>query len=662
MESSVSSDGDISLGLGGHFCFSGSPLDCSIHHNSIHAESSMSSGPSLTNDRFGRTSSAYHFNRKNGEYFSITAGSSLHVNTTTTGLSISAWIRLTSDSDKHFTLVSKEFPTFYYMLQGMGHEMKLGHEHATVPQPGHELGQCPSITPYPTHAPKMTISNTPIPSHEWTHVTITHDGCNQHFYVNGELKDVTNHYFHIAPSTAGEWFLGNMGCGARCETFDGDMDEIRIYTRPLNVREVQQVYMDCSSENICHNNGKCTMTNSAHGKFDYQCACPAGFTGKHCEHTTGAHDHHDNHNQRNGISSTGAASIPANPVIHPIPVSSSPAVPIDNKNVARKMKQLLTQTILLDEERTRIRHMTAQQIELQKQNVDLFQSRSMLEAEQKRWKHEKKALQQQRQMLLIEKQQIEKEKEDVIHKLDQESNDRQKQDQQLQQKWSSEVQQERQALIQIAQREEAQIRALKQHEQQTQQQLLQLKQQDQTQQSLLQKTVQQLTDSQNKLQQLMNIVSNNVQHQKTMEHHVTEVVHTSFIEAQNKINKLSADVADLATLKQQLHAEQTLNQKLQQKIEQLTKQQKDAQNAIQQAQQNANANLLQTHAATTTNAPVNAATTPAIPAERLPPALPAWLKNGEYTEATVLPAATSSPLKRLAARAAAPPTPAAPAH
>lgn len=77
----------------------------------------------------------------------------------------------------------------------------------------------------------------PITPNEWTHLVGTYDGTNIKAYVNGILKETTNH-----PGDIADW-AGNLKLGV----FDtyywaGSIDELFIYSKVLSQSEVDQLY------------------------------------------------------------------------------------------------------------------------------------------------------------------------------------------------------------------------------------------------------------------------------------------------------------------------------------------------------------------------------------------------------------------------------------
>jgi hypothetical protein len=77
---------------------------------------------------------------------------------------------------------------------------------------------------------------------EWAHITITFDGTTVIIYLNGE--EVGSGPFTLGPSETAAMGLGCKAGGSNSnqEIFSGDLDEARIYNRPLSVTDVQQLF------------------------------------------------------------------------------------------------------------------------------------------------------------------------------------------------------------------------------------------------------------------------------------------------------------------------------------------------------------------------------------------------------------------------------------
>ncbi|HPD48623.1 MAG TPA: phage tail protein [Anaerohalosphaeraceae bacterium] len=75
---------------------------------------------------------------------------------------------------------------------------------------------------------------------EWVHVAVTFDGVRARFYVNGVLVS-DQAYTALPPNVAGDVRIGQRA-GADDRTFDGAIDDVRIYSRALTRGEILKIY------------------------------------------------------------------------------------------------------------------------------------------------------------------------------------------------------------------------------------------------------------------------------------------------------------------------------------------------------------------------------------------------------------------------------------
>ena len=72
---------------------------------------------------------------------------------------------------------------------------------------------------------------------EWYHIIGTYDGKTAKCYLNGEMKSEAN--INDVSSGQDNFFIGQDGW---VNVFDGIIDEVRVYDRPLNNKEIEQNY------------------------------------------------------------------------------------------------------------------------------------------------------------------------------------------------------------------------------------------------------------------------------------------------------------------------------------------------------------------------------------------------------------------------------------
>ena len=79
-----------------------------------------------------------------------------------------------------------------------------------------------------------------VPPHQWTHVAVVRDGTRLSFYIDGELDSVHAVGGNgMAPGRNPVWIGGDTSIPGHA-WFNGYIDEIVIYKRPLNEREIDQ--------------------------------------------------------------------------------------------------------------------------------------------------------------------------------------------------------------------------------------------------------------------------------------------------------------------------------------------------------------------------------------------------------------------------------------
>jgi len=243
-----------------------------------------SSGPTPVSDRFGRPASALHFRRAFGESLRV-PGSQLFPLPQKT-FTVSAWLKLSGRSEKQYGVLSHNYPQMGFSLSGGNHSERLNMDR-TDPSANFACND-DAVKRAKYREDKVVISGsvnassprslarTPVPTNRWVHVAVTSDGCAQHFYQNGELTDISLSRFQWpADDGLGGWTIGSLGCGPHCAGFQGDLDDVRVYNRPLSVREVKSVFGACPD--VCQNGGVCR-----HKITSFKCQCKDGWTGTTC--------------------------------------------------------------------------------------------------------------------------------------------------------------------------------------------------------------------------------------------------------------------------------------------------------------------------------------------------------------------------------------------
>jgi hypothetical protein len=87
-------------------------------------------------------------------------------------------------------------------------------------------------------------SNTSIATSTWTHVITTYDGANVKFYINGVLDKTAASTTDPGVPASFNSYIGSMGYqNGTIYTFDGKLDDVRLYNRAITASEAQQLYL-----------------------------------------------------------------------------------------------------------------------------------------------------------------------------------------------------------------------------------------------------------------------------------------------------------------------------------------------------------------------------------------------------------------------------------
>ncbi|MBS3069768.1 right-handed parallel beta-helix repeat-containing protein, partial [Candidatus Micrarchaeota archaeon] len=86
-------------------------------------------------------------------------------------------------------------------------------------------------------------STTATPDGPWSHIMCTYDGLNLRLYLNGVNEDTTNKDGTINYSISDNALhIGDLGADGKADSFEGDIDEVRIYGRALTYPQILQQY------------------------------------------------------------------------------------------------------------------------------------------------------------------------------------------------------------------------------------------------------------------------------------------------------------------------------------------------------------------------------------------------------------------------------------
>ena len=204
-----------SSGLVGYWPFNGNANDESGNGNN-----GTVNGATLTTDRFGNANSAYSFNSSN-----INVGSSSVLNISNTGITISVWLRKTSDSNLWHVLGKRnQCGAFHYQISSNYLPYGLAWGGST---PGEN---------------SFINSGILIQSNQWNHVVGTYSEGNWKLFLNSVF--IAEMASPITDVINSDLIFGNSG---ECQPFVGILDDISIYNRALTPAEITQLYTDQTS-------------------------------------------------------------------------------------------------------------------------------------------------------------------------------------------------------------------------------------------------------------------------------------------------------------------------------------------------------------------------------------------------------------------------------
>ncbi|MFA6597452.1 MAG: LamG-like jellyroll fold domain-containing protein [Ignavibacteriaceae bacterium] len=202
---------NLNQGLVVHYPFNGNTND-----ESGNGKHGVKYGATLTTDRFGNPDKAFQFNGTS-DYIDIPGTNNLHLNST--GLTLAAWINFTEPNDIH-AIVGKHISGYgngYYLM------IRLATKIEFLVDSDFGLRTTESYN-----------------DGKWHFVVGTFDGSMMKLYINGELKSSqTKTYSSMNDSTV---TIGKHHTGVAADFFNGKLDDIRIYNRPITELELSALY------------------------------------------------------------------------------------------------------------------------------------------------------------------------------------------------------------------------------------------------------------------------------------------------------------------------------------------------------------------------------------------------------------------------------------
>jgi hypothetical protein len=185
-------------------------------------------GADLTTDRFGDSNSAYYFNGTS-DYISL-PGSSLKLSQYT--YSLWAEIKTLPGSGTQ------------YMVMAIGSSGGDQHINALNNDP---TGNGWGVGVYNTTTPTIyeAYQGANLKASEWVHVAVTRSANVLRLYVNGTEVDLDSSASPTSPNYGSGSTIGVIGARNNLTYhFNGKIDDVRIYNRPLSASEVDQLFQE----------------------------------------------------------------------------------------------------------------------------------------------------------------------------------------------------------------------------------------------------------------------------------------------------------------------------------------------------------------------------------------------------------------------------------
>jgi prepilin-type N-terminal cleavage/methylation domain-containing protein len=213
----------------------------------------------------GQIGSSVNINA-NSEFVSIPAHTG---NRLTNAFTISFWMKPTDLSSTNAYLVSKT------TADGSSNDYAVLWEYFNNAVTFYAPNNAISFD-YSAADTNITISNT-----NWNHVVYTYDGTTFRGYLNGVAAITPITASFTLPSSTGRLLLGRFTTMNTIGSYNGNLDDVRLYKRALTAEEVSALYADNGSTWAETNSFASCPTSPASG-------CPYGVSG--CRHWLDAQD------------------------------------------------------------------------------------------------------------------------------------------------------------------------------------------------------------------------------------------------------------------------------------------------------------------------------------------------------------------------------------
>ncbi len=222
-------------GLVAYYPFNGNARDASGHgHNGTNY------GGVLVPDRFGYPNQAYWFDGTNNTNSLIDLSQNRPITGVQTTFSICGWI-----NPRYIPQLAHDISTPRGIYWHQADWADIGVRISNSPWVSFSMTTLEFNTTSGVHSGNQNdtlYASILIPSNAWTSFVATYDGATKCLYLNGTLNVSVPYTFPANWDTSfmGEGIGGNVA--GQAETFDGVIDDMRIYNRALSSNEVAQLY------------------------------------------------------------------------------------------------------------------------------------------------------------------------------------------------------------------------------------------------------------------------------------------------------------------------------------------------------------------------------------------------------------------------------------
>ncbi|HVX56249.1 MAG TPA: LamG domain-containing protein [Candidatus Saccharimonadales bacterium] len=208
---------NLTAGLIGYWPFNGNTNDATPYQ-----DNGVVNGATLTTNRFGTPNTAYAFNG-NGDYIAVPS-SRFNL---TNNFSLAAWIDANPDANINYAIISSWRSTdggqnwwFHRQRSGLSNHLSFQVN----------VGRS-----------QVTTSSS-INANSWYYVTFVLNSGVAQLYVNGNLAATSTNFGTIVSGNTGGLRIGGTNSADTTAWFNGSIDQVRVYNRPLNSTEVQALY------------------------------------------------------------------------------------------------------------------------------------------------------------------------------------------------------------------------------------------------------------------------------------------------------------------------------------------------------------------------------------------------------------------------------------